>query len=556
LKQVELIEEEIIWDDLNLNYTGENNYASFLPSKSNLHSYPAKAVPEMVSVLLRKVKNEYEIKSVLDPFVGSGTTALETKYLGIDFYGSDLNPLAILISRTKVINLSSSNNFITSIKLFLDKLSGEYQETKDIKLTKFKNIEYWFKESNIVELSYIKESISDFLQQKDKKNIENYALILFSAFSTTVRTSSLSRNSEFKLYRMSPSNINKFKINSINVYIENVTRILDMLIQTNNIYENETKVQIELENAKSLKFLNRKKVDFILTSPPYGDSRSTVAYGQFSRLSLQWMSDLINKYLNINVYSHNCDEYLLGGKKSDFEINEKLMIKSSNTLKDLIVEMDIVIEEEISKLIEMRQSLLNIKDLIKNNEIIRKQDFNDNLFILIKERIRLDYFRKINKEGNYSSKEVKIISVEKTEHYLQSLFIENKKDSVEMLEKFVISVMESIKRKIISVPKRKREVLDFFNDLFQVVAKTDEVLNHGGIQAWIVGHRTILGKININMKEILSDWFSNMGYEKVTDLTREYSFKRLPHHINSTVSRNAQIQTMMQEHILIVRKGS
>lgn len=30
-------------------------------------------------------------------------------------------------------------------------------------------------------------------------------------------------------------------------------------------------------------------VDLIVTSPPYGDSKTTVAYGQYSRLSLQWL---------------------------------------------------------------------------------------------------------------------------------------------------------------------------------------------------------------------------------------------------------------------------
>lgn len=35
------------------------------------------------------------------------------------------------------------------------------------------------------------------------------------------------------------------------------------------------------------------KFDLMITSPPYGDSRTTVAYGQFSRLSLQWL-DLEN----------------------------------------------------------------------------------------------------------------------------------------------------------------------------------------------------------------------------------------------------------------------
>jgi DNA modification methylase len=30
-------------------------------------------------------------------------------------------------------------------------------------------------------------------------------------------------------------------------------------------------------------------IDLVVTSPPYGDSKTTVAYGQFSRLSLQWL---------------------------------------------------------------------------------------------------------------------------------------------------------------------------------------------------------------------------------------------------------------------------
>jgi len=32
-----------------------------------------------------------------------------------------------------------------------------------------------------------------------------------------------------------------------------------------------------------------ESIDLVLTSPPYGDSRTTVAYGQFSRLSLRWL---------------------------------------------------------------------------------------------------------------------------------------------------------------------------------------------------------------------------------------------------------------------------
>ena len=36
---------DILWDDLNLDYEGENKYTSFFSSNGNLHTYPAKAVP-------------------------------------------------------------------------------------------------------------------------------------------------------------------------------------------------------------------------------------------------------------------------------------------------------------------------------------------------------------------------------------------------------------------------------------------------------------------------------------------------------------------------------
>lgn len=63
----------------------------------------------MVRDLIKKVMSIKSIKTVLDPFVGSGTTALESKYLGLDFWGSDLNPLAVLLSKTKALTIDNTN---------------------------------------------------------------------------------------------------------------------------------------------------------------------------------------------------------------------------------------------------------------------------------------------------------------------------------------------------------------------------------------------------------------------------------------------------------------
>lgn len=559
MKQNHLKKDECFWNELDLDYTGENNYASFFSVKSNIHSYPAKAVPNMVFTLLKNIKEAYDIKSVLDPFVGSGTTALEAKYLGLDFYGSDLNPLAVLLARTKILSLSNPAYIIKTLKDFLYSLQEEYSKMHTIKLVTFKNIEYWFKEENIKELSFVKEKINGFLKGKNTKNIESYALILLTAFSSSVRMCSLTRNSEFKLYRMSPSDINKFNVDAIKIFIENINSLIDMLQKANKAYSNNPYMQIVLDNAKELNFIKGKKVDAILTSPPYGDSRSTVAYGQFSRLSLQWISDLIYEYLDVKVYSDNCDEYLLGGKKSELRVESEEIIANSETLQHLMYKMDNIINLEVTKLNEMRQELLILQNRVNEKQFINRTEISDDLFKLIRERVRLDFYREFNETASFSRKEVKEISIRNTETFFGEFFKGSEKTRMhymEILERKMSHVMETLKRKLVSVPKRKEEVLNFFIDLYQVIIRTDQVLNDNGVQAWIVGHRTVLGKININMKEILNDWFNNLNYKKVTDLTREYSFKRLPHHINSTVNRNDKIQTMMQEHILIVQKIS
>src|SRR5690606_9550546 len=60
------------------------------------------------------------------------------------------------------------------------------------------------------------------------------------------------------------------------------------------------------------KYIGQESVDLIVTSPPYGDSKTTVAYGQFSRLSSQWLELGGEHYTSETVARLDSD--LLGGK--------------------------------------------------------------------------------------------------------------------------------------------------------------------------------------------------------------------------------------------------
>lgn len=80
-------------------------------------------------------------------------------------------------------------------------------------------------------------------------------------------------------------------------------------------------VSIFSNNACTLDAVPDDTYDLIVTSPPYGDSRTTVAYGEYSRLSLQWINlDSLTEKEIMGV-----DKTLMGGKKyrNGFEFNLK-----------------------------------------------------------------------------------------------------------------------------------------------------------------------------------------------------------------------------------------
>lgn len=87
--------------------------------------------------------------------------------------------------------------------------------------------------------------------------------------------------------------------------------------------ENGTIPQVSIfrNSACTLEDVPDDTYDLIVTSPPYGDSRTTVAYGEYSRLSLQWINlDNLTKKEIMGV-----DKSLMGGKKyrNGFGLNLK-----------------------------------------------------------------------------------------------------------------------------------------------------------------------------------------------------------------------------------------
>ena len=262
-----------------------------------IHTYPAMFIPQVANRILKTYS--WPGDTVCDIFCGSGTALVESKVLGRNAYGIDLNPLAVFLAKAKTKPINPAK-----LRSEYSKLLSAIDNTKDgeIKKPEFKNIDFWFKEEAIVALAKIKEGLSR-IKDKDVRNF------LTASFSETVRLSSNTKSGEFKLVRIKEGKLKNYSPDVMGIFrkkteanikgMEDFHKAADSKVWTNVIYGNSAE-----DNG-----ISKSSVDLILTSPPYGDSRTTVAYGQFSRLSAQW-TDIFedpNKASGV-------DKELLGGK--------------------------------------------------------------------------------------------------------------------------------------------------------------------------------------------------------------------------------------------------
>ncbi|MEM4068014.1 MAG: DNA methyltransferase [Candidatus Micrarchaeaceae archaeon] len=76
-----------------------------------IYPYKGKFHPQMVRALLNIIGMQ-KGDTVLDPFSGSGTTALESQLLGINFIGFDVSPLCVLQGKVKTQSIPAIDEIV------------------------------------------------------------------------------------------------------------------------------------------------------------------------------------------------------------------------------------------------------------------------------------------------------------------------------------------------------------------------------------------------------------------------------------------------------------
>lgn len=176
-------------------------------------------------------------------------------------------------------------------------------------------------------------------------------------FSETVRNASWTRNGEFKLLRMSEQQRLKFAPRVLDLMVSKLKRNYRGMMELCN-YRSASSVTVLNHNSVDgmPEFLGSDSIDIVVTSPPYGDSRTTVAYGQFSRLANQWLD---------HGEASRVDQMLMGGKlfNNGIQFASEAILRST----ELIRQKDPKRSDEVKSFYsDYQKPIFNVSSVIRH----------------------------------------------------------------------------------------------------------------------------------------------------------------------------------------------
>ena len=260
-----------------------------------IHRYPAKFIPQIPRYCLESYSDVGD--DVLDPFMGSGTTLLESFITGRNSYGIDIHPLARLIAKVKTTPVdplplgASAEDLLSRIRCDGDDNSTWVPEIP--------NREHWFRPSVLSELATIKKNIWS-IRPKDHQDFFRIC------FSSIIRRVSNSDNDSLipevtsfqkKLDKQGKSSydaLTRFE-NTVRNKLIDTADMWRLSKEVGEKFKDVPQVNIIGNDARDIS-LDDSSVDLAVTSPPYA---SAVHYVSVHKLEMYWLG-LINETANLD----------------------------------------------------------------------------------------------------------------------------------------------------------------------------------------------------------------------------------------------------------------
>ena len=316
------------------------------------HKYPAKFIPQLAKRCIEENTKINEI--VCDPFMGCGTTLIESLVSGRKTVGVDINPVAYLISKVKTTPINpeklkqETDKVLFDLEMYFKSKNQKQKTLSKIEIVPViptnERINYWFPDKKSRdELSIILGRI-DTIKDKD---IRDFCLC---AFSNILKNASIWLMKSIKPTR----DLNK----KIDIPLNLFSRQIKKMIRGNDVYWNilSTNVKGNLKSYLNLKNADARNlpaennsVSLIVTSPPYVTSYEYADLHQLTALWLEYTKS-VNEFREGFIGSIHKKEFDHNGIKSklakqELEELSKKSKKESESVRNYFFEMQQCFEE-------------------------------------------------------------------------------------------------------------------------------------------------------------------------------------------------------------------
>jgi DNA modification methylase len=234
-------------------------------------SYLGAFPPGLANYLIRYFSNENDI--VLDPFSGRGTTALEARILNRQTIATDLNPIALALSKAKNVNLKQEEIFE---RIDILEKKYDYALYQPEAIAQSDDVHLIFHPRTLAQLCYLRRKLL-----RSTNSIDQYlvgiALGILHGGERIDGTSGYASIDMPNTFSMSAEYVRRFvQTKQLNRFYRDVFALLKektiRLYKKHNLLHNNGVVQkadVKILSSMEELAMFKKKASLILTSPPY-----------------------------------------------------------------------------------------------------------------------------------------------------------------------------------------------------------------------------------------------------------------------------------------------
>lgn len=267
---------------------------------------------------------------MLDNFVGSGTTLVESNILGRFSVGVDLNPLACMITKAKITPISNSilqRECDTLVeKVGRDILTIKGQKSLDnrehdsgVLMARLpsEELQRWYFAEDLRQLQVIRYHI-DLLQDLSVRNFANVC------FSEILRKSSKADSTYPNL--MIDKNA-RVKGRVFEYFRRQITSSCEKTSEFSRMHNPDYVPEVICADARNIGFVPDDRIHLIVSHPPYV---AAVPYAEFMKLSLLWFG----------INPSRLESHLMAGKRRRRDVADRFI----DDMQKVFVEMFRVLE--------------------------------------------------------------------------------------------------------------------------------------------------------------------------------------------------------------------